>query len=158
MGTIVKESFLRSPRSFGSLVCAASACESEELVAITSANRRLHSAPGPEFCQPFGCREILHRSLTASRSWGCPGSVRKIVDIQANRRLSRVIVYRWERIRLEEEFLTTKTKGEQEQIMLVSSPASPNSRFQRALQIATAFALIKLAIQVGANLIAKHGL
>jgi len=59
---------------------------------------------------------------------------------------------------LEEEFLTTKTKGEQEQIMLVSSPASPNSRFQRALQIATAFALIKLAIQVGANLIAKHGL
>ena len=46
--------------------------------------------------------------------------------------------------------------GERKQSTPVRSPASPNSSLRQALQIAAAFALIKLAIQVAANLMAQH--
>ncbi len=40
--------------------------------------------------------------------------------------------------------------------MLLDSPASHDDSFRRALQIALVFALVKLAIQVAANLVAQH--
>jgi hypothetical protein len=45
---------------------------------------------------------------------------------------------------------------EREQFTPVRSPASHDSSLRQALQIAAAFALIKLAIQVAANLMAQH--
>jgi len=46
--------------------------------------------------------------------------------------------------------------GEREQFTPVRSPASHNSSLRQASQIGAAFALIKLAIQVAANLMAQH--
>ncbi|MBB5315837.1 ArnT family glycosyltransferase [Tunturibacter empetritectus] len=40
--------------------------------------------------------------------------------------------------------------------MQLNSPATRDSSFQRAFQIAVVFALVKLSIQVGANLMAQH--
>ena len=46
--------------------------------------------------------------------------------------------------------------GERERFTPVRSPAPHNSSLRQALQIGAAFALIKLAIQVAANLRAQH--
>ena len=40
--------------------------------------------------------------------------------------------------------------------MQISPPLPDNSSFQRAVQLATAFALVKLAVQVGANVVGQH--